>query len=199
MFSSAGYLEAERDILRSVATDGAIRRTLYNLFRVNVFSMTSAINIRQAQATDSPLIHRFIIELAAYERAESEVSASVEDIENSIFSRDFNTYAIICELNDEPIGFAVYFFNYSTWQGKHGLYLEDLYISSEHRGSGAGKALLQHLAKVAIDKGCGRFEWSVLDWNEPAIGFYDSMGARPKEGWIGYQLTGDALAQFGTG
>lgn len=153
--------------------------------------------IRQATIEDAEVILKYIIELAVYVKAEDEVIATVADIEASIFSDEHNTNAIICELNGQPIGIAVYFFNYSTWQGKHGLYLEDLYVSLEHRGSGAGKALLKHLAKIAVSKSCGRFEWSVLDWNEPAIQFYDSIGAKPKNGWIGYQMTGEALESFG--
>ncbi|WP_312361104.1 GNAT family N-acetyltransferase, partial [Stutzerimonas balearica] len=96
-------------------------------------------------------------------------------------------------------GYAVYFFNYSTWLGKHGLYLEDLYVTPQQRGVGAGKALLRYLAKLAVARGCGRFEWSVLDWNQPAIDFYESIGARPQNEWIGYRLAGDALSEFATG
>ncbi len=95
-----------------------------------------------------------------------------------------------------PIGFAVYFFNYSTWQGKPGLYLEDLYISPDYRSSGAGKALLRHLAKLALEKNCGRFEWAVLDWNKPAIEFYESIGARAHGEWVKYRLAGEALKTF---
>jgi len=157
----------------------------------------TAITIRQAVVTDAPLILKFVTELAVYEKAESEVIATVGDIEATIFNDEFNTDAIICEKDGEPIGFAVYFLNYSTWQGKHGLYLEDLYVSPEHRGSGAGKVLLKHLAKFAVSKSCGRFEWSVLDWNEPAIKFYQSIGAKPKDEWIGYRLSGEALETFG--
>ncbi|MRJ44590.1 GNAT family N-acetyltransferase [Idiomarina loihiensis] len=156
----------------------------------------SGIEIRQATIEDSALIHRFITELAAYEKAENEVLASVADIENSLFGDNTATNAIICYFNNEPIGFAVYFFNFSTWLGRHGLYLEDLYVSPEHRGVGAGKALLKHLAKVAVSKNCGRFEWSVLDWNEPAIQFYNSIGAKPQNEWIGYRLAGKALEEF---
>lgn len=156
----------------------------------------SGIEIRQATIEDSAPIHRFITELAAYEKAENEVLASVADIENSLFGDNTATNAIICYFNNEPIGFAVYFFNFSTWLGKHGLYLEDLYVSPEHRGVGAGKALLKHLAKVAVSKNCGRFEWSVLDWNEPAIQFYNSIGAKPQNEWIGYRLAGKALEEF---
>jgi GNAT superfamily N-acetyltransferase len=149
--------------------------------------------IRDANRDDSKLILRFVKELASYEKAEHEVIATEASIENSIFGEDTNTQALICEKDGSPIGFAVYFFNYSTWLGKHGLYLEDLYVTSSERGSGAGKALLKHLAKIAVEKGCGRFEWSVLDWNEPAIKFYNSLGAKPKTEWLGYQLTGANL------
>lgn len=145
--------------------------------------------IRVANRSDSGLILRFVKELASYENAEHEVIATESSIEASIFSEDSTTQAVICEKDGVPIGFAVYFFNYSTWLGKHGLYLEDLYVSQAERGCGAGKALLKHLARIAVNKGCGRFEWSVLDWNEPAINFYKSLGAKPKDEWVGYQLT----------
>lgn len=156
----------------------------------------SAIEIRQATVEDSGLILRFVTELAIYEKAENEVIATVADIKNSLFGPDSATQAVICNLNNEPIGFAVYFFNYSTWLGKHGLYLEDLYVSPEYRSVGAGKALLKHLANIALSKNCGRFEWSVLDWNEPAIQFYQSIGAKPQDEWVGYRLTGNALEEF---
>ena len=154
------------------------------------------IEIRQATVEDSALILRFITELAIYEKAENEVIATKSDIENSLFGVDSSTSAVICSINDEPIGFAVYFFNYSTWLGKHGLYLEDLYVSPKFRGAGAGKALLKHLAEIALSKDCGRFEWSVLDWNEPAIRFYQSIGAKSQDEWVGYRLTGKALQEF---
>lgn len=156
----------------------------------------SAIEVRQATVEDSDLILRFVIELATYEKAENEVIATLADIEHSLFGRDSTTKAVICNMNNKPIGFAVYFFNYSTWLGKHGLYLEDLYVSTEYRSVGAGKALLKHLAKIALSKNCGRFEWSVLDWNEPAIKFYQSIGAKPQDEWVGYRLTGKALEEF---
>jgi GNAT superfamily N-acetyltransferase len=92
-----------------------------------------------------------------------------------------------------PVGYAVYFYNYSTWLGKNGIYLEDVYVSPAYRGSGAGKALLRHIARIAIDENCGRFEWSVLDWNKPAIQFYEALGARPQSEWTIYRLTGSAL------
>ena len=153
----------------------------------------SIIEIRQATAEDAALILSFVTELAIYEEAENEVIANESDIRHSLFASESTTKAVICNINNEPVGFAVYFFNYSTWLGKHGLYLEDLYVSPEHRGTGAGKALLKHLAKIALSKNCGRFEWSVLDWNEPAIGFYHSIGAKPQDEWVGYRLTGQAL------
>ena len=153
----------------------------------------SVIEIRQANAEDAALILRFITDLAIYEKAEHEVLASEADIKTSLFGKDSTTSALICFIDDQPVGFAVYFFNYSTWLGKHGLFLEDLYISPEHRRCGAGMALLKHLANLALSRGCGRFEWNVLDWNEPAIKFYQSIGAKPQDEWVGYRLTGKAL------
>ena len=108
-------------------------------------------------------------------------------------------HLVICENDGEPIGFAVYFFNFSTWLGKLGLFLEDLYVTPECRGIGAGKALLKHLAGIAVAKDCGRFEWNVLDWNEPSIRFYESLGAEPLSEWIGYRLTGPALHALAEG
>lgn len=154
------------------------------------------ISIRKAVPADAAIIHGFIVELAVYEKAEHEVKASIAEIESSIFSASSPAKALICELNDEAIGFAVYFYNYSTWQGRKGLYLEDLYVSPKHRGLGAGKFLLRHLAQVAVEEGCGRFEWSVLDWNQPAIEFYDSVGAKPQAEWLKYRLAGDDLFNF---
>ncbi len=156
----------------------------------------SAIEIRQAVSEDSALILRFVIELAASEKARHEVRATEADIKRTLFSSESSTSAVICNIDNEPVGFAVYFFNYSTWLGKHGLYLEDLYVSPEFRKVGAGKAILKHLANIALSKNCGRFEWSVLDWNEPAIKFYQSIGAKPQNEWVGYRLTGRALEEF---
>jgi GNAT superfamily N-acetyltransferase len=156
------------------------------------------IHIRRAGESDAPLILRFIRELAAYERAEHEVLASEADIRATL-SGDGPARALICSAGGEDIGFAVYFFNYSTWQGRKGLYLEDLYVTPSHRKTGAGKALLQHLARLAVAEGCGRFEWSVLDWNEPALQFYRSIGAAPMNEWVRYRLAGPALAQFAGG
>jgi GNAT superfamily N-acetyltransferase len=156
----------------------------------------SVINIKEATIEDSALILRFVKELANYEKAEHEVLATESDIKSSLFGHDSTANAVICSVNNEPVGFAVYFYNYSTWLGKNGLYLEDLYVSPEYRSVGAGKALLKHLAKIAVSKQCGRFEWSVLDWNEPAIKFYQSIGAKSQDEWVGYRLTGKSLEKF---
>lgn len=153
----------------------------------------SRIEIRSATAKDAALIMHYITELAVYEKLEHEVVATETDIRDSLFGDDSVSHAVICKIDNEPVGFAIYFFNYSTWLGKNGLYLEDLYVSPKHRGQGAGKALLKHLAQIAVAKGCGRFEWSVLDWNELAINFYRSLGAKPQDEWVAYRLTGQAL------
>ena len=154
------------------------------------------IEIRQATESDAALILRYITDLAIYEKAEHEVLASETDIKESLFGQDSTAKALICDINQHPVGYAIYFYNYSTWLGKPGLFLEDLYVTPEHRGTGAGKALLKHLAKIAIAKGCGRFEWNVLDWNEPAIQFYKSLGAEPQNEWVGYRMTGEALERL---
>ena len=156
----------------------------------------SEINIREATIGDSSLILKFVKELAKYERAASEITATVKDIQRSIFGADATVHALICSLNNKPIGFAVYFYNYSTWKGKNGLYLEDIYITPKFRGKGAGKMLLKYLARIAVSKGCGRFELSVLNWNEPAIEFYKSIGAKPQNEWLIYRLEGEALRDF---
>lgn len=158
--------------------------------------MTNAVSIRKATPDDIEQIRQFILELAIYEKAEHEVEASEADLHNTLFGPDATAHCVMCENNGSAIGFAVYFFNYSTWQGRNGLYLEDLYVSVASRGMGAGKALLQHLAKIAVENNCGRFEWSVLDWNKPAIDFYESLGAKPKSEWLGYRMDGQTLIDF---
>ena len=154
------------------------------------------IKIREATIDDSSLILKFVKELAEFERAASEVSATVEDIRKSIFGADSTVHALICSMDAKPIGFAVYFYNYSTWKGKNGLYLEDIYITPDYRSKGAGRKILKYLAKIAVSKDCGRFELSVLDWNESAIKFYESIGAKPQSEWIVYRLAGNALRDF---
>ncbi|QEL55885.1 GNAT family N-acetyltransferase [Chromobacterium paludis] len=157
------------------------------------------ISIIPARPQDAAEIHRFITELAIYERAEHEMVASVADIESSLFGPQAKAQALMCHVDGQLAGFAVYFFSYSTWLGKNGLYLEDLYVTPEMRGAGAGKALLKHLAQLALEQDCGRFEWSVLDWNQPAIDFYQSLGAKPQAEWVRYRLAGDDLRQFALG
>ena len=156
----------------------------------------AGVVIRDAVAEDAALILRFIRELAIYEKAESSVQTDEAGIHDSLFGAGAKARALICEADGQPIGYAVYFYNYSTWLGRNGIYLEDLYVSQASRGSGAGKALLQYIARQAVAEGCGRFEWSVLDWNTPAIDFYEAMGARPQSEWTVYRLEGDALKAF---
>ena len=152
--------------------------------------------IREAVRDDAATLLRFIRELAIYEKAENKVAAKVETIEETIFGPGSVTRALICELDGEAVGMAIWFFNYSTWQGRNGLYLEDLYVTPSARGLGAGKAMLRHLAALAVEHDCGRFEWSVLDWNEPAIRVYDTIGAEPMTEWIRYRMSGETLRKF---
>ncbi len=160
--------------------------------------MSCDVVIRNAGVNDADDILRLIRELAIYEKAEHEVLASKETIITSLFSNDSTAKAIVCENQQgSVIGYAIYFYNYSTWLAKKGLYLEDLYVAESERGHGVGKKLLTHLAKIAVHEGCGRFEWSVLDWNAPAIAFYESLGAKPQSEWTVYRLTGEALQKLG--
>ena len=157
------------------------------------------LTIRPATPADIPTLLRFIRDLAIYENAEDQAQATPSHLQRTLFDAGASAHALVCERDSTAIGFAVYFFNYSTWQGRNGLYLEDLYVDPAARGSGAGKALLQHLAQLAVAKGCGRMEWAVLNWNTPAMEFYESFGARPKDDWISYRLTGQALLDFAAG
>ncbi|QNH18661.1 N-acetyltransferase [Xanthomonas sp. SS] len=159
----------------------------------------AALHIRPATPDDAALILRLIRDLARYERAEDAVQTDEAGLRASLFGPGATAHALICEADAQPIGYAVYFYNYSTWLGRNGLYLEDLYVAPEHRGSGAGKALLRHLARQALAEGCGRFEWSVLDWNQPAIDFYRAAGAQAQDEWTVYRLQGEALARFAAG
>jgi GNAT superfamily N-acetyltransferase len=158
-----------------------------------------SLTIRPAVRTDAAQILAFIIELADYERARHEVIASVADIERSLFDEGSTVHSLICERDGQAIGFAVYFYSYSTWLGRNGIYLEDLYVTPEQRGDGAGRTLLRHIAREAVANGCGRLEWSVLDWNEPAIGFYQSLGAEALDEWVKYRLDGEKLLAFAQG
>ena len=154
------------------------------------------LTIRNAAVDDAILILHFICELAIYEKAEHEVLATQHSIEQSIFSKNSHVNALICEQDGQPVGMAIYFYNYSTWLAKSGLYLEDLYVSPEHRGKGAGKLLLKAMARIALNNNCGRFEWSCLDWNKPSRDFYESIGAQPQSEWVGYRMSGQTLIDF---
>ncbi|GLX77479.1 N-acetyltransferase [Thalassotalea insulae] len=156
----------------------------------------ASVSIRPATADDAEIILYFIRELAIYEKAEDEVLATVETIKSSMFGEHSGVYGLIAEFDGKAIGFSVYFYNYSTWLAKPGLYLEDLYVSPEFRGKGAGVSLLKQLAKIALEKGCGRFEWSCLDWNTPSREFYESLGAEPQHEWLGYRMSGKTLVDF---
>ncbi len=154
------------------------------------------LSIRPATPADVPLILRFVRELAEYERELDKVVATEAMLEQAMFKGVPAAEAVIAEIDGTAIGLALYFFNFSTWSGLRGLYLEDLYVTPEARGHGAGKALLQHLAGVAIDRDCARFDWSVLDWNTPALEFYKSMGAVAMTEWQLHRVSGDALVKL---
>jgi GNAT superfamily N-acetyltransferase len=154
------------------------------------------IDIRAAVAADAQLIFDFIVELAAYEKAKHEVVTSVAEIAVTLFGVDAKARALVCSVDGKPAGYAVYFYNYSTWLGRNGIWLEDVYVTPTCRGRGAGKALLKHIAGIAVKENCGRFEWSVLDWNKPSIDFYEALGARPLDEWTIYRVTGNALKKL---
>lgn len=156
----------------------------------------SNLVVRTATAEDTSILFKFIIDLAIYEKAEHEVLATEQTIKASIFAENSHVFALICELDGVAVGSAIYFFNYSTWLAKSGLYLEDLYVMPEYRGKGAGVKLLKAMAKIAVEKDCARFEWSCLDWNTPSREFYHSLGAVAQEEWVGYRMTGKTLSNF---
>ena len=153
----------------------------------------SSPTIREATSEDCALILHFINALAVYEKLAEEVETDEAMIAETLFSSNPKAHCLICEIDEEPAGFAIYFYNYSTWKGKYGIYLEDLFVSPEFRGKGAGKALLIHIAGIAINNDCARFEWSVLDWNTPSIDFYKSLGAKALDGWDIYRVDGENL------
>jgi GNAT superfamily N-acetyltransferase len=153
--------------------------------------------IRAAVPDDVPTILRLIRELADYERALHEVRATEEDLRESLFGPEPRVFAHVAEHEGEVVGFALWFLTFSTWMGTHEIYLEDLYVRPEARGGGYGRALLTELARIAVERGYRRVEWSVLDWNEPAIGFYKALGAAPQDEWTVHRLTGEALRELG--
>ena len=157
--------------------------------------MTAAVTVRPATAADVPELVAMIRELAEYERALPEVEATEEHLRRTLFGEHPAVFAHVAEAGDEVAGMAVWFLSYSTWLGTHNLYLEDLFVRPEHRGSGAGRLLLQTLAGICVERGYPRLEWWVLDWN-PARGFYDTLGARALTEWIPYRDDGPALARL---
>ncbi len=154
------------------------------------------ILIRKAVKEDVPTIQSLIKELAIYEKLEHEALATIEDLEREIFDNK-SASVHIAEYNSKPVGYSLHFYTFSTFLAKKGIYLEDLFVLEEYRGKGIGKSLLKNIAKEAVDNGFGRVEWSVLDWNQPAIDFYKSLGANPQSEWTMFRLTGNALEKFG--
>jgi len=155
------------------------------------------MKIRKAESKDADIILALIKELAIYEKAEHEVQTSADEIRETLFGKNSKAAAFIAETDDkEVVAYAVYFYNYSTWLGKNGIYLEDIYVTPKYRRQGIGRALLQQLASLAVKENCGRFEWAVLDWNTPAIEFYQSLGAKPQDEWTVYRLSGNKLHEF---
>lgn len=154
------------------------------------------ITIRPAAESEVALVLALIRELAEYERLAHAVVATEDDLRVTLFGARRCANVVLACIDDAPVGYAIYFFNYSTFLGRPGLYLEDLYVRPAVRQRGLGRLLLAHLGRVALARGCGRIEWAVLDWNESAIGFYRALGASPTDEWTTYRLTGDALARL---
>src|SRR5437773_12210281 len=152
--------------------------------------------IRPARVEDVPIILELIRDLATYERASHEVTATKEQLVDVLFGKRPAAEVLLAFKGQSPVGFAVFFHNFSTWLGRRGLYLEDLFVKPDKRGKGYGRALLVELAKIARDRGCGRMEWAVLDWNEPAIKFYRTLGAKPMDEWTVFRLTCDGMAKL---
>ena len=154
------------------------------------------MTIRRASPTDVPLILELIRGLAEYERLAHEVTATEAGLRQALFDASPGAEVVIAESGGEPVGFALFFHNFSTFVGKRGLYLEDLFVKPAWRGKGVGRQLLAHLARLAVERDCGRLEWAVLDWNEPAIRFYRGLGAQPMHDWTVFRVAGDALHQL---
>lgn len=152
--------------------------------------------IRATTPADVPTVLQLIRDLAAYERDPDAVKATLETLHEALFGANPAAEAVLAEIDGEAVGVALYFFNFSTWSGKRGLYLEDLFVREAARGTGTGTALLRHLARIALERDCARFEWAVLDWNAPAIGFYKSIGAVAMTDWTIMRVEGDALAKL---
>src|SRR5438067_13807668 len=159
-------------------------------------SMQTDFKIRSARVADVPIILQLIRDLATYERAPNEVWATEEQLVDVLFGKKPAAEILLAFENETPVGFAVFFHNFSTWLGRPGLYLEDLFVKPEVRGKGYGRALLVQLAKIARDRGCGRMEWAVLDWNDPAIQFYNKLGAGSLDDWRVFRLTSDGIGRL---
>lgn len=151
------------------------------------------LSIRRADVRDAEQIHAFVVALAEYEREPAAVELTPEVLRAQLAAEPPPFECLVAELDGAPAGFALYFHTYSTWRGKRGIWLEDLFVVPEHRGRGVGRALLARLGAIACERDCARLEWAVLDWNEPAIGFYEGLGARPLDEWTTYRITGRAL------
>lgn len=158
--------------------------------------MTAAFQIRPATEADLPIILRLIRDLAEYERAPDAVVATETGLREVLFGAKPSAEVLLALEGSGPVGFAVYFHNFSTWLGRPGLYLEDLFVRPENRGKGYGRALLERLAQIAKERRCGRMEWAVLDWNEPAIQFYRKLGAQPMDEWTVFRLTEEGIAKL---
>ena len=158
--------------------------------------MATSFQIRGTTEADLPVILRLIRDLATYEREPNAVVATEPGLREVLFGPNRAAEVLLALENSEPVGFAVYFYNFSTWLGRPGLYLEDLFVRPENRGKGYGRALLERLAQIAKERGCGRMEWAVLDWNDPAIQFYRKLGAKPMEEWTVFRLTEEGIAKL---
>ena len=154
------------------------------------------MTIRKATREELPQVLSFIVELAEYEKLGKEVVATLKSMDHWLFVEEKATVLFCCE-DGKPVGFALYFYNYSTWQGRCGLYIEDLFIQKPFRGKGYGKALIEHIASIAVKEGCARLEWVCLDWNKMSIDFYRRLGAISMDGWSTYRLSGKALQDLG--
>jgi GNAT superfamily N-acetyltransferase len=190
---ATGGLRITRCLLEKLPAVASIRAS----WRISIGVNTAEnFEMRPAGVDDVPLILELIRDLATYERAPDEVTATEEQLVDVLFGERPSAEVLLAFEGESPVGFAVYFYNFSTWLGRPGLYLEDLFVKPEKRGKGYGRALLVELAKIARDRGCGRMEWAVLNWNEPAIKFYQALGAKPMNEWTVFRLTRDEIAKL---
>lgn len=166
------------------------------LIRQEFSGPEAVVTVREATVADAGLILKFIRDLAEYEKLRHEVEATEGDILRDLFGKSPQVFCDIAEAGGEPVGFALWFYSYSTFRGRHGIWLEDLFVEPKARGIGAGKALLRRLAERCVEQGLGRLEWAVLDWNAPSIAFYDSLGAAALDDWTTRRLSGEALQRL---